>query len=46
MLASGKLLGFYHYAVESEGNPQARAEAEFFLSKVQDYIGKFIPVLD
>lgn len=46
VLASGKLLGFYHYAVESEGNPQARAEAEFFLSKVQDYIGKFIPVLD
>lgn len=46
VLASGKLLGFYHYAVESEGNPNARSEAEFFLNKVGDYIGKFIPVLD
>lgn len=46
VLASGKCLGFYHYAVERESNPQAEAEAEFFLSKVQDYIGKFIPILD
>ena len=46
VLASGKLLGLYHYAVESESNPNAAAEAEFFLSKVGDYIGKFIPILD
>ena len=46
VLASGKCLGFYHYAVESEGNPQAKAEAEFFLSKIKDYAGKFIPILD
>ena len=46
VLASGKLLGLYHYAVESEDNPDPRAEAEFFLSKVGDYIGRFIPVLD
>jgi len=46
VLASGKLLGLYHYAVESESNPNPRAEAEFFLNKVGDYLGKFIPVLD
>lgn len=46
VLASGKCLGLYHYAVESENNPRARAEAEFFLSKVSNYKGKFIPVLD
>ena len=46
VLASGKLLGLYHYAVESEDNPDPRAEAEFFLSKVGDYVGRFIPVLD
>lgn len=46
VLASGKALGLYHYAVESEGGPQAKAEAEFFLSKIGDYIGKFIPILD
>lgn len=46
VLASGKLLGLYHFAVEGENNPQAEAEAKFFLNKVQGYIGKFIPVLD
>ena len=46
VLASGKCLGLYHYAVEQESNPKAKAEAEFFLSKVSKYIGKFIPVLD
>lgn len=46
VINSGKRLAFYHYAVESEDNPNARAEAEFFLSKIGDYIGKFIPVLD
>lgn len=46
VLASGKLLGLYHYAVENENNPKAQAEAEFFLNKVKNYIGKFIPVLD
>lgn len=46
VLKSGKLLGLYHYAVEQEAGPQAKAEAEFFLGKVKDYNGKFIPVLD
>lgn len=45
-LASGKLLGLYHYAVEGESNPDAYAEASYFLGRVGDYIGKFIPVLD
>ena len=45
-MKSGKLLGLYHYAVERENNPQAKKEAEYFLNKVKDYKGKFIPVLD
>ena len=46
VLASGQCLAFYHYAVESEDNPDPREEAEYFLSKVMDYKGKFIPILD
>ena len=46
VLASGKCLALYHYAVESEDDPDPREEAEFFLARVGDYIGKFIPVLD
>ena len=46
VLASGKLLGLYHYACEYDGEPGGRAEAENFWSKAKDYAGKFIPVLD
>ena len=45
-LASGKLLGLYHYACESGTEPGGRAEAEFFWDHVKEYAGKFIPVLD
>lgn len=41
-LAAGKRLGVYHYA--SSGG--ATAEADFFLSQVQGYVGKAILVLD
>lgn len=41
-LAAGKLMGIYHYA--GGGNPAA--EAKFFLSTIQSYIGKAILVLD
>ncbi len=46
VLASGKLLGIYHYAVESQKNANAQAEAEYFLSHVRKYKGRFIPFLD
>lgn len=46
VLANGKLLGLYHYAVESEDGPNAKAEAEYFLRQVADFKGRFIPVLD
>lgn len=45
-LAAGKQIGLYHYAIEKEDWPGAAAEAEYFLNQVQDYIGKFIPILD
>lgn len=45
-LASGKLLGIYHYARESEDNPVASAEARYFLDHVRKYAGRFVPVLD
>lgn len=41
-LASGKLLGFYHYA----NGGDVYAEANHFISTVRDYIGKAILVLD
>ena len=46
VLKSGKLLGLYHYAVEGENNAKAKSEAMYFLNKVKNYKGKFIPVLD
>lgn len=46
VLASGKLLGIYHYAVESVRWKTAREEAEYFLSHVRKYVGRFVPVLD
>lgn len=41
-LSSGKLLGFYHYA--NGGDPIE--EAEFFIAKIKEYIGKAILCLD
>ena len=40
-LDSGKLLGIYHYA-----HNDVIAEADYFLSKVGDYLGKAVLVLD
>lgn len=45
-LANGKKIGFYHYAREIgfAGTPQA--EADYFLSRVQNYIGRAVLALD
>lgn len=43
-LSQGKLLGVYHYA-RPEYNT-AKAEADFFLSKIKPYIGKCFVCLD
>lgn len=45
-LASGKMLGLYHFACEYDGEPGGKAEAEFFLSQVSDFIGKAVFCLD
>ena len=45
VLNSGKLLGIYHFAGDSVAG-SAEAEAAYFLSAVEPYLGKFIPVLD
>lgn len=42
-LASGKLIGFYHFADGSNG---ADAEASFFVDAIKDYIGRAILCLD
>lgn len=41
-LASGKLMGFYHFA---DGG-SATAEADYFISQCKGYFGEGIPVLD
>lgn len=46
VLASGKLLGIYHYAVESVRWKTAEEEAQYFLDHVRRYAGRFVPVLD
>lgn len=46
VIASGLCCAFYHYAVEGEANPDPRKEAKFFLQRVKDYKGQFIPILD
>jgi GH25 family lysozyme M1 (1,4-beta-N-acetylmuramidase) len=46
VLASGKLLAFYHYAEEYGIYNAAFDEAVFFLDRVKDYAGKFVPALD
>ena len=45
-LASGKLLGFYHYACEQDTEPGGKAEADYFWAHVKDYKGRFVPILD
>lgn len=45
VLASGKLLGIYHFAGDGSGG-SARQEADHFFSAVEPYRGKFVPVLD
>ena len=46
VLASGKLLGLYHYANERGCSSTAAREAEFFLNETKAYHEKFVPVLD
>ena len=45
-LASGKLLGFYHYAMEYGHKNSPRDEAECFLAQISDYIGQAALFLD
>jgi len=45
-LASGKLVGCYHYACEYDTEPGGRAEAEYFWHEVKEYKGRFVPILD
>lgn len=45
-LASGKLLGFYHYAMERGEYSDPADEARFFLDRARDYRGRFVPILD
>lgn len=44
-LASGKLLGLYHFAKGKDGD-SGKSEAEWFLKNIQKYIGKALLVLD
>lgn len=45
-LQSGKLLGLYHYACEYDSEPGGKAEAEYFLDQIGDYLYKAILILD
>lgn len=45
-LASGKLLGLYHFACERGSAGSAHEEAEHFLAAVAPYEGCFVPILD
>lgn len=44
-LASGKLLGLYHFAKGKDGD-SGKSEAEWFVKNIQKYIGKALLVLD
>ena len=44
--SSGKLLGLYHYAREYGCEGSAKAEADYFVDTVKDYVGKAVLVLD
>lgn len=46
VLASGKLLGLYHFARERGCAGTARAEAHHFIDAVADLRGCFVPILD
>lgn len=45
-LASGKLVGFYHYACERDTEPGGKAEADYFWERVKDYKDKAVLILD
>ncbi len=45
-LAANKLLGFYHYASTNWGGGNPVAEADYFVSRVQTYVGRAILILD
>ena len=45
-MKAGKLVGFYHYALEKGTTANAKKEAEFFLSTLGDYAKKGILALD
>lgn len=45
-LATGKLLGCYHYARDRGYEGSAEAEADHFINAFRPYIGKAIPFLD
>lgn len=45
-LATGKLLGCYHYARDRGYEGSAEAEADHFIDAFKPYIGKAIPFLD
>ena len=45
-LASGKLLGCYHYARDRGYEGSAEAEADHFIAAFKPYVGKAIPFLD
>lgn len=46
VLASGKLLGLYHYANERGCSSTSAKEAQYFIETTRPYHGKFVPVLD
>ena len=46
VLASGRLLGLYHFAWEANRHGTAQQEARHFLDAISDYKGKCIPILD
>ena len=45
-LSANKLLGFYHYASTNWGGGDPIAEADYFVSRVQTYVGRAILILD
>ena len=46
VLASGKLLGLYHYAKEKNRHGTVQEEADLFLDTIADYIGRAVLALD
>lgn len=46
VLGSGKKLGFYHYAMEYGSYNAPQDEARYFLDRVSQFQGLFVPILD